>query len=110
MAQIVRLESVYQFNTIRGQKTLHPMVTILDQTKSKPVVPGIYLSDLYIVFFKDVRCESFKYGKANTIIRKKVWCSLVPARHLALSPAHPHPTQWLGLGFPSRFYRIQQPL
>lgn len=96
MSQIVRLESVYQFNTIRGQKTLHPMVTLLDQSKSKPIDPGIYLSDLYIVFFKDVRCESFKYGKSKYDHQEESLVFIGPGQTFGLEPGTPpiQPNGW----------------
>jgi AraC family transcriptional regulator, transcriptional activator of pobA len=58
-----KLESVAQFNSQRGQETLHPLVSILDQSKSKPVEAKRYLSEIYIIFLKDVKCEDFQYGR-----------------------------------------------
>ena len=37
MDQIIKLVSVAQFNAERGQETLHPLVSVLDQSKSKPI-------------------------------------------------------------------------
>ena len=63
MEKISKLESVSQFNRERGQKTLHPLVTVLDQSLSKPVQEAIYSSELYINFLKDTKCEELKYGR-----------------------------------------------
>ena len=52
-----------QFNRERGQKTLHPLVTVLDQSLSKPVQEARYSSELYIIFLKDTKCEELKYGR-----------------------------------------------
>ena len=41
MDQIERLQSVTQFNSQRGQMTLHPLVSVLDQSKSSPIKPKI---------------------------------------------------------------------
>jgi AraC family transcriptional regulator, transcriptional activator of pobA len=60
---IQKLESVAQFNSQRGQEILHPLVTVLDQSKSKPVEVRRYLSEIYIIFLKDVKCEDFQYGR-----------------------------------------------
>lgn len=60
---IQKLESVTQFNSQRGQETLHPLVTVLDQSKSKPVESKRHLSEIYIIFLKDVKCEEFQYGR-----------------------------------------------
>ena len=60
---IQKLHSVTQFNSQRGQETLHPLISVLDQSKSKPVQANRYLSDIYIIFLKDVKCEEFQYGR-----------------------------------------------
>ena len=60
---IHKLESVAQFNSQRGQETLHPLISVLDQSKSKPVQANRYLTDIYIIFLKDVKCEEFHYGR-----------------------------------------------
>jgi AraC family transcriptional regulator, transcriptional activator of pobA len=65
MDKIIKLESVAQFNTIRGQETLHPLVTILDQAKSKPLYPARFISELYVVYLKEVKCGELKYGRNN---------------------------------------------
>lgn len=65
MDKIIKLESVTQFNTERGQKTLHPLVNILEQSKSKLVKANRYISELYVIFFKDVKCENLKYGRSH---------------------------------------------
>ena len=60
MDTIKKLERVSQFNTERGQKTLHPLVSVLDQSKSKPIQEGRYLSELYIIFLKEEKSEPIK--------------------------------------------------
>jgi len=63
MEKIEKLLSVTQFNAERGQQTLHPLVSVLDQTKSSPVKRYRCMSDIYIVFLKDLKCEDFQYGR-----------------------------------------------
>ncbi len=65
MDKIKKLESVKQFNAERGQKTFHPLVSVLDQSKSKPIHPAHYLSELYIIFLKDLKCADMKYGRGH---------------------------------------------
>jgi hypothetical protein len=60
MEKISKIESVIQFNRDRGQKTLHPLVSVLDQSLSGPVKEARYLSGLYIIFLKDTKCEELK--------------------------------------------------
>ncbi len=63
METIHKIESVAQFNRERGQKTLHPLVSVLDQSLSSLVHEARYRSELYIVFLKDTKCEEMKYGR-----------------------------------------------
>ncbi len=42
---------------------MHPLVSVLDQTKSSPIKPYRCLSEIYIIFLKDLRCEDFQYGR-----------------------------------------------
>lgn len=63
MRTITKLDSVSQFNAERGQETLHPLVSVLDQSKSSPIHAARFLSELYIVFLKDVTCAALTYGR-----------------------------------------------
>jgi AraC family transcriptional regulator, transcriptional activator of pobA len=63
MEKISKIESVAQFNRERGQKTLHPLVSVLDQSLSNQVQQVRYLSEVYIIFLKDTKCEELKYGR-----------------------------------------------
>ena len=40
MDRIKKIDEVSRFNSERGQKTLHPLVSVLDQSKSKPIEEG----------------------------------------------------------------------
>lgn len=63
MDKIKKVDSVSQFNARRGQQTLHPLVSVLDQSKSTPVQTGRQLSELYIIFLKDVKSSPLQYGR-----------------------------------------------
>ena len=63
MDQIERLQSVTHFNSQRGQMTLHPLVSVLDQSKSSLIKRYRCLSEIYVIFLKDLRCEDFQYGR-----------------------------------------------
>jgi len=65
MDKIVQLETVAQFNADKGQETLHPLVTVLDNAKSKLVHPFRFISGLYIVYLKEVVCGELQYGRSH---------------------------------------------
>ncbi|AUD01394.1 helix-turn-helix domain-containing protein [Spirosoma pollinicola] len=63
MDKIKKVDSVSQFNAKRGQQTLHPLVSVLDQSKSTLIQPARQLSELYIIFLKDAKCSPLQYGR-----------------------------------------------
>lgn len=63
MEKIEKLSSITQFNSRRGQETLHPLVSVLDQSKSVKIQANKYISELYVIFLKDVKCEELSYGR-----------------------------------------------
>ena len=65
MDKIKKLEWVAQFNAERGQKTLHPLVSVLDQSKSTPIEEGRYISGLYIIFLKQGKSGELSYGRQH---------------------------------------------
>jgi AraC family transcriptional regulator, transcriptional activator of pobA len=65
METIRKIDTVAQFNRDRGQKTMHPLVSVLDQSVSTQVEEARYLSELYIIFLKDTKCEELKYGRRH---------------------------------------------
>lgn len=65
MQEITKIKSVSIFNSERRQITLHPLVSVLDQSKSCPIKQSKYLSELYIVFMKDTKCEELTYGRSH---------------------------------------------
>lgn len=63
MEKIEKLVSVTQFNSRRGQETFHPLVSVLDQSKSIKIQANKCFSELYVIFLKDLCCEDFQYGR-----------------------------------------------
>ncbi len=63
MEEIVKIESVDQFNAERGQETLHPLVSVLDQSKTSSILEKQYRSEIYIIFLKEAKSGRLKYGR-----------------------------------------------
>ena len=82
MKEIVKLESITQFNSERGQETLHPKVSVLDQSLSKPIAATRLVSELYIIFFKDLKCEELKYGRTHYDYQEETLLFIAPGQVL----------------------------
>lgn len=67
MNNIVRFENVKDYNALSNHETLHPLLSVIDFSKSKPWSwPGgksIKVSyGMYAVFLKEIKCGDLKYG------------------------------------------------
>ena len=69
MERVYKFDKVSEYNDLNDQETLHPLVTVIDFSRSKPWLwPGgdaktIKVNyGLYCVFLKEVKCGDLKYG------------------------------------------------
>ncbi|NIG55620.1 AraC family transcriptional regulator [Chitinophaga sp. Cy-1792] len=64
MEEIVKLDSISEYNDIRGVATLHPLVTVIDLSKARPwPETKSYNFGLYGIYLKEVKCGELKYGR-----------------------------------------------
>jgi AraC-like DNA-binding protein len=67
MEQVFKFDNVKDYNALTQQETLHPLVTVIDFSTSKPWSwPGgksIKVNyGLYCIFLKEIKCGDIKYG------------------------------------------------
>lgn len=63
MEEIIKLESVAQFNELRGIETLHPLVTVFDVSKATPMPAKRFNFGLYAIYLKDLVHGDLRYGR-----------------------------------------------
>lgn len=68
MQTIYKVDNINKYNADLGQKTLHPLVTMVDMsTAPKRNWYGAnsvrFMYDMYCVFLKDVKCGDIRYGR-----------------------------------------------
>lgn len=63
MEEIIKLDIVSQYNTLLGQETLHPLVSVIDFSKVKPTKHVRMNLGFYTIFLKDVKCGNLRYGR-----------------------------------------------
>jgi AraC family transcriptional activator of pobA len=63
MEEIIKIESIAQYNKIRGIETLHPLVTVMDLSKAFPMPQKIFNFGVYAVYLKELKCGELKYGR-----------------------------------------------
>lgn len=66
MEAIVKLDNVTAYNKMRGVETLHPLVTVIDLSKAKPMPATTFNFGLYAIYLKELNCGEIKYGRNNS--------------------------------------------
>ena len=63
MEEILLVESVHQYNTMMGQETLHPLVSVVDLSEAQPKRHHRMNMGVYTIFLKEVKCGDITYGR-----------------------------------------------
>lgn len=63
MEEILKFETVGQYNIFNNHETLHPLVSVIDFSKAKPRKLRRSYFGFYAVLLKDVKCGDLRYGK-----------------------------------------------
>jgi len=62
MDEILNLENISQYNSMRAVETLHPFVSVIDMSKAIPSQSARIRFGFYCVFLKEIICGELKYG------------------------------------------------
>ncbi len=60
---ILNTECICEYNKLVGVETLHPLVSVIDLSKCKPMHHIRHTLGFYAVFLKDVKCGDIIYGR-----------------------------------------------
>lgn len=64
MEEVIKLNSVDQYNKMYGLETLHPLVTVVDLSKATVFPTHFTLNyGLYALFLKQTKCGDLRYGR-----------------------------------------------
>ena len=63
MEEILKFDTVTQYNAFNNHETLHPLVSVIDFSKAKPRKLRRSYFGFYAVLLKDVKCGDLRYGK-----------------------------------------------
>jgi AraC-like DNA-binding protein len=62
MDDILKFETINQYNAFNKQETLHPLVSIVDLSKADPRGARRISYNFYTVFLKEIKCGDLRYG------------------------------------------------
>ncbi|HEY0652255.1 MAG TPA: helix-turn-helix transcriptional regulator [Chryseosolibacter sp.] len=65
MDEILKFDTVSQYNSFNRNETLHPLVGVVDLSKAAPRQLRRMSYGFYVVFLKEIKCGDLKYGISN---------------------------------------------
>jgi AraC family transcriptional regulator, transcriptional activator of pobA len=65
MDNILKFDTVSQYNAFNKHETLHPLVSVIDLSKAEPRQLRRMNFGLYVVFLKQIKCGDLRYGCSN---------------------------------------------
>jgi AraC-like DNA-binding protein len=86
MEEIVKLDNIAKYNAMRGVETLHPLVTVIDLSKAKPMAAKTFNFGMYAVFLKELNCGELKYGRNHYDYQEGTLVFIAPGQVMGLQP------------------------
>jgi AraC-like DNA-binding protein len=102
MVDIIKLENISEYNTMRGVETLHPLVSVYDLSKMKLIPTVSAHFGFYCVFLKEAVCGDMKYGCNYYDYQEGTLVFIAPGQVAGIgnTPGKPHPKGWALLFHP----------
>jgi AraC-like DNA-binding protein len=102
MDDIIKLENISQYNTMRGIETLHPLVSVYDLSGMKLIPPTRVHFGFYCVFLKESICGDLKYGCNYYDYQEGTLVFIAPGQVAGIgnAPGSHHPKGWALLFHP----------
>ena len=102
MDDILKLDNISQYNTMRGIGTLHPLVSVYELSKMKLIPTTLVNFGFYCVFLKEAKCGDLKYGCNYYDYQEGTLVFIAPGQVVGIGniPGNPHPKGWALLFHP----------
>lgn len=84
MEEILKFETISQYNTFNNHETLHPLVSVIDFSKAAPRKLRKTYFGFYLVLLKDVNCGDLRYGKNTYDYQEGTLIFLAPGQVLGV--------------------------
>jgi AraC-like DNA-binding protein len=93
MDDIIKLENISEYNSMRGMETLHPLVSVFEFSNMKLIPEARANYGFYCVFLKEVVCGDLKYGCNYYDYQEGTLVFIAPGQVVGIgnTPGSPHP-------------------
>jgi AraC family transcriptional activator of pobA len=103
MDEILKFDSVGQYNAFNRNETLHPLVSVVDLSKAAPRQLRRMSYGFYVVFLKEIKCGDLKYGISNYDYEEGTLVFLAPGQVIGSQGDEYYQPQGLALVFHADF-------
>lgn len=84
MEKILHIDTICDYNEGLGIETLHPLVSVIDFSKAKPIKPARRMFGFYAIFLKDVKCGDLIYGRSMYDYQEGTLVFLAPGQVIGI--------------------------
>lgn len=100
MENVIKIESVEQYNNMYGLETFHPLVSVADLSKSTIAPEHISLNyGVYAIYLKQTKCGDLRYGRQTYDYQEGTVTSFAPGQVVEVIPNSNVSPSALGLIF-----------
>lgn len=86
MNTIVHFDTVEQYNRLRGVPTYHPLVSVVDLKKARPMPAQTYQFGLYAIYLKELKCGDLRYGRSKYDYQEGTLLFIAPGQIIGVQP------------------------
>jgi AraC-like DNA-binding protein len=97
MNNILKFDTIHEYNTYIGVETLHPLIHVIDLSEVKPMPRARKNYGFYFIILKDTSCGDIRYGKKYYDYQEGTLVFLAPGQ-VAGDDDNGEVTQWKGWG------------
>lgn len=100
MEEMIKIDCVDQYNKLFGLETLHPLVSVVDLSKSETWPNHFRLNyGIYSLFLKDTKCGDIRYGRQTYDYQEGTVVAFAPGQVTSVEMAKGHRPSAHGLLF-----------
>lgn len=99
MEEILKFDTIGQYNAFNKNVTLHPLVSVVDLSKAEPRQLRRMSYGFYVVFLKEIKCGDLKYGISNYDYEEGTLVFLAPGQVIGSTGTDYYQPQGLALVF-----------
>jgi AraC family transcriptional activator of pobA len=86
MEEVLKINSIAQYNTLRGIITKHPLVTVIDLSEAEPMPARTFNFNFYAVGLKEMDYGQLRYGRREYDYHEGSLIFIAPGQVIGVQP------------------------